>query len=68
MEVGGTDELRTWILSFGDGALVLEPPALREAVRPELAGALERYAGSGSIEPSKTGSFQGRPGRRRSRA
>ena len=24
MEVGGTDELRTWILSFGDGALVLD--------------------------------------------
>jgi len=29
MEVGGIDELRTWILSFGDGALVLEPAALR---------------------------------------
>ena len=67
MEVGGTDELRTWILSFGDGALVLEPAALREAVRRELAGALSRYgAESGSTEPAKTGSFQGRRSRRRS--
>src|SRR5258705_211697 len=40
MEVGGIDELRTWILSFGDGALVLEPDALRDAVMRELAGAL----------------------------
>jgi len=43
MEVGGTDELRTWILSFGDGALVLEPAALRDGVARELAAALERY-------------------------
>ena len=43
MEVGGIDELRTWILSFGDGALVLEPAALRDAVTRELAGALARY-------------------------
>jgi len=43
MEVGGTAELRTWILSFGDGALVLEPEALRRAVEDELAAALVRY-------------------------
>jgi predicted DNA-binding transcriptional regulator YafY len=43
MEVGGTAELRTWILSFGDGALVLEPQALRRAVEDELAAALTRY-------------------------
>ena len=43
MEVGGTAELRTWILSFGDGALVLEPEPLRRAVAGELAGALARY-------------------------
>jgi predicted DNA-binding transcriptional regulator YafY len=68
MEVGGIDELRTWILSFGDGALVLEPTALRDAVARELAGALERYrrSASGSTDRAKTGSFQGRPGRRRS--
>jgi predicted DNA-binding transcriptional regulator YafY len=44
MEVGGTAELRTWILSFGPGAEVLEPTALREEVIAELRGALERYA------------------------
>jgi hypothetical protein len=66
MEVGGTDELRTWILSFGDGALVLEPAGLRDAVRRELAGALERYGEGGPIGRAKTGSFQGRRSRRRS--
>jgi predicted DNA-binding transcriptional regulator YafY len=67
MEVGGIDELRTWILSFGDGALVLEPAALRDAVTRELASALERYrAGqSGSPEGAKIGSFAGRRSRRR---
>jgi predicted DNA-binding transcriptional regulator YafY len=68
MEVGGTDELRTWILSFGDGALVLEPAALRDAVARELAAALERYAQIGPPARAKTGSFQGRRSRRRSSA
>ena len=45
MEVGGTAELRTWILSFGSGAEVLEPARLRDEVTAELRGALERYAG-----------------------
>jgi predicted DNA-binding transcriptional regulator YafY len=43
MEVGGTAELRTWILSFGSGALVLEPKALREEVIEELRAALASY-------------------------
>ena len=59
MEVGGTDELRTWILSFGDGALVLEPAALRDAVARELGLALERYRG-GPTRSAKSGSFAGR--------
>jgi predicted DNA-binding transcriptional regulator YafY len=46
MQVGGAAELRTWILSFGSGAEVLEPAALREAVVAELGAALERYAPS----------------------
>jgi len=66
MEVGGTDELRTWILSFGDGALVLEPAALREAVVRELAAALARYD-SGSPELARIGPFAGHRPRRRSR-
>jgi len=44
MHVGGTAELRTWILSFGSGAEVLEPASLRDEVVTELRAALERYA------------------------
>jgi predicted DNA-binding transcriptional regulator YafY len=43
MQVGGTAELRSWVLSFGDGAEVLEPPALRAEVVKELKGAAARY-------------------------
>ena len=43
MQVGGTAELRTWILSFGSGAEVLEPQALRDEVIAELRGAVARY-------------------------
>jgi len=53
MDVGGTAELRTWILSFGSGAYVLEPAALRDEVRRELAGALERYASAPARKPAK---------------
>ena len=44
MEVGGTAELRSWVLSFGAGAVVLEPDALRDEVRRELEAAAGRYA------------------------
>jgi proteasome accessory factor B len=43
MEVGGAAEVRSWVLSFGSGAEVLEPEALREEVRAELAKAAARY-------------------------
>jgi predicted DNA-binding transcriptional regulator YafY len=43
MEVGGTSELRAWILSFGPGAEVVEPEALRAEVARDLADALTRY-------------------------
>ncbi len=46
MEVGGTAELRSWVLSFGAGARVLEPEGLREEVQTELAAALARYRDS----------------------
>lgn len=59
MEVGGTADLRTWILSFGDGAEVIEPAALRKEVAQELAGALERYA-----EPSPATTARKRKARR----
>lgn len=44
LEAGGTAELRTWILSFGSGAEVLEPETLREEVANEHRDAAERYA------------------------
>ena len=44
MEVGGTPEIRNWVLSFGAGAEVLEPAALRDEVRAELEAAARRYA------------------------
>ena len=43
MEVGGTTELRNWVLSFGAGAEVLEPQSLRAEVASELERALARY-------------------------
>lgn len=45
MEVGGVSELASWVLSFGNGAEVLEPEALRREVRRALESALARYAG-----------------------
>lgn len=43
MEVGGTAELRTWVMSFGSGARVLEPESLRAEVLEELRAALTLY-------------------------
>ena len=43
MDVGGTAELCSWVLSFGAGAEVLEPEALRVEVRRELEAGLSRY-------------------------
>ena len=44
MKVGGSQELANWVLSFGGGATVLEPAALRDEVRVSLAAALANYA------------------------
>ncbi len=43
MEVGGTAELVSWVLSFGDGARVVEPEGLRDEVERSLKAALDRY-------------------------
>jgi len=48
MEVGGTAELRSWILSFGSGAEVIEPASLREEVTRDLEASLARYRAPGS--------------------
>lgn len=44
MQVGGTAEIRSWVLSFGSGAEVLEPESLRAEVERELAAALRHYS------------------------
>jgi len=43
MEVGATQELANWILSFGGGAQVLEPASLREEVVAALKAAIANY-------------------------
>jgi predicted DNA-binding transcriptional regulator YafY len=53
MQVGGSAELRQWILSFGAGAEVLAPAALREEVAGELAGALARYRSPAGRRPAR---------------
>ncbi len=48
MTIGDLTEVATWILGFGETAVVLEPPDLVERVKSELAGALARYAAAGA--------------------
>jgi predicted DNA-binding transcriptional regulator YafY len=48
LEVGPSTELRGWILSFGDGARVLEPVALRDEVVAELERMQARYEEPGA--------------------
>lgn len=44
MEVGGDDELASWILSFGEHAEVIEPAGLRDRIRATLHSSLSRYS------------------------
>ena len=56
MDVGGTPDLRTWVLSFGSGAEVLEPESLRAEVVGELEDALRRHRGAPArARPGKRG-------------
>ena len=43
MDLRGTVEVVSWVLGFGERALVLEPAGLREAVAGELGRAAGRY-------------------------
>jgi predicted DNA-binding transcriptional regulator YafY len=43
LTVAGIVEIRPWILSWGDGVEVLEPPALRESVANAVRAAAARY-------------------------
>lgn len=53
LEVGAGQELASWILSFGEGAIVLEPDSLRDEVRSSLEQALARYLAS-ELAPTLT--------------
>lgn len=44
LNLSGTTEVKSWVLSFGRHAEVLEPAALREAIRNEMADCLKRYS------------------------
>jgi len=41
--LAGTDEIKYWIMTWGANAEVLDPESLREEIRKEAAGILERY-------------------------
>jgi predicted DNA-binding transcriptional regulator YafY len=41
--VGGLCELKRWILGYGKGAVVREPPELVEMMRQEVEGMSEQY-------------------------
>ena len=43
MQVAGLAEVKSWVLSFGAGARVLEPERLRREVEQDLAKALRQY-------------------------
>jgi predicted DNA-binding transcriptional regulator YafY len=42
-EVAGIDEIRHWIMSWGNNAEALEPKLLREEIAKELSASLKRY-------------------------
>jgi predicted DNA-binding transcriptional regulator YafY len=67
MEVGDTADLRAWILSFGAGAEVIEPPELRQALAQELRDASARYS-EGPEQRSKPASGPAKGARGSARA
>jgi len=55
-EVAGTDEIRHWVMTWGSKAEVLEPESLREEIRREADGILDRYEAK---RPGKDSSRKG---------
>ena len=43
MEVPGLNDLKRWVLGYGKGAMVLEPPELLEMLRAEISSMNEQY-------------------------
>jgi len=66
MEAGGSSELRSWILSFGAAAEVIEPASLRAEVERDLAAALARYQASAKRAQRAEGERRPEPERERS--
>lgn len=52
MTIGDLTEVTTWVLGFGETAMVVEPASLRERVARELENALARYRES-AAEPAR---------------
>ena len=46
LSTSGTRDLLRWLLSFGSGAEILSPPALRDAIRDEALKLANLYSGS----------------------
>jgi predicted DNA-binding transcriptional regulator YafY len=46
MKVKGLNDLKRWVLGYGKGAIVREPPELVALVKDELAGMIHRYGES----------------------
>ena len=53
MVVGATTEVRSWVMSFGDKARVIEPVDLAEGITEELRGALALYGGGAPSGPKR---------------
>ena len=64
MDVGSTPDLRSWILSFGSGAEVLEPEELRAEVARELEEARVRYESASQSSITRARDRASRPNRR----
>jgi len=54
MEVGGLDEVMSWVLGFGRQAEVLSPAHLRKAVAEEAQAVAGRYEDDAESDHSRT--------------
>ena len=50
-EVSGLEELKSWVLSFGSAAEVLEPTSLRDQIAEEAKALIQLYSASKSPRP-----------------
>lgn len=45
MTVGGLNDIKRWVLSYGKGARVLSPPKLIAMIKAEIEGMMSYYSG-----------------------